>query len=151
MRVVKLNGDLVGECFPVGVVLLETADDVAQRTSNEEVLLEKAQFLACFGVVVGVEDLADRFRHVLLAHGFLVSAAVERIEIELLRSFRFPKTQEVHCLRAVARNRNVVGNADEFAETGPDGFLFAFLVGDHFDVAVNRNLLLVLRADDFPR
>ena len=55
--VVELDGDFFGEGFPVFVVALEAANDVAKRASDEEVLLEQAEFLAGLGVIVRVKDL----------------------------------------------------------------------------------------------
>ena len=149
--VVQLDGDFVGEFRPVGIVLLEAADDVAQRAGGEKVLLEEAQFLAGLGVVVRVENLADRLGHVFLADGFLVAATVEGLEVEFLGGFRFPEAQKIDCLRAEARDRNVIGHADDFAEVHPDGAALPASVVHRLNVSVDGDFLLVLRTDDFPR
>ena len=151
MGVVELDGDFLGEGFPVFVVALEAADDVAERAGDEEVLLEQAEFLAGLGVVVRVKHLRDRFGGVFLPDGLLVAAAIERIEIKLGRGFRFPESQEVHRLGAVAGDRNVVGNADDFAVVHPLVAGLARGVGDGVHAAVNGNFLDVLGTDDFPR
>ena len=43
VRVVELDGDLVGQRAPVGVASAEAAHEVGQRAGDEEVLLHEAQ------------------------------------------------------------------------------------------------------------
>ena len=151
MGVVELDRDLLREVFPVLVGPAEAADDVLERTGDKEVLLEQAQFLAALGLVVRVENLRDGFAVVLFAHGFLVTAAVEGLEIELLRRSRFPEAQEVHRVGAVAGHRNVVGNADQFLPAHPARDVVAAVVEDVLDVAIDLDLGGVLGPDDLPR
>ena len=46
VRVVELDGDLVGQGRPVVVRAAEAGDDVGQRAADEEVLLDEPQRLA---------------------------------------------------------------------------------------------------------
>src|SRR5262249_51781052 len=46
VRVIELNGNLVGERVPVCVTLAEAANKVRQRTGDEKILLNKAQSLS---------------------------------------------------------------------------------------------------------
>ena len=148
--VVQLNGNLVGKLGPIGVVFLKAADDVAQRAGGEKVLLEQAQLFAGLGVVVRVEDLADGLGHVLLPDRFLVASAVEGLEIEFLRRFRFPKAEKIDRLRAETRDRYVIGNANNLAEVDPNRAGVSASVVYRLDVSVDGDFLLVLRADNFP-
>ena len=114
-------------------------------------MLEETKFLACLGVVVRVEDFADRLGHVLLADRLLVTAAVEGVEIEFFGSLGFPEAEEIDRLGAVAGDGNVIRDTDDLAETDPDRAGVAEAVVHCLDMAVDWDLLLVRGADDFPR
>ena len=149
--VVQLDGDLVGKLGPIGVVFLKAADDVAQRTGGEKVLLEQAQLFAGLGVVVRVENLADGLGHVLLPDRFLVASAVEGLQIEFLRRLRLPEAEKIDRLRAETRDRYIIRHADDLAEVDPDRAGASASVVNRLDVSVDWDFLLVLRADDLPR
>ena len=58
VRVVELDGDLVGEVAPrVGGLAEVPAQDVAQRTGDKEILLHEPQLLARLALVVRIKDL----------------------------------------------------------------------------------------------
>jgi hypothetical protein len=46
MRVIKLDGNLLGKFPPGSLCLLESADDIIKRGSTPEVLLLQAKFFA---------------------------------------------------------------------------------------------------------
>lgn len=46
MGIVELDDDFVGEILPTFVIFAVAAKDVAEGASDEEVLLNKAQFFA---------------------------------------------------------------------------------------------------------
>ena len=151
MGVVELDRYFIWEGPPVGIVFFKAADDVPQRAGNKEVLLDEAEFLAGFSLVVWVEHLAHRLSHIFLLHGLLVAAAIEGIKVKFLGGFGFPQAQEIHSLRAISGNGNVVGDADQLAEVRPHAGRLAKAVGVRFDMAVNRDFLGMLRTNDFPR
>ena len=61
VRVVELDGDLLGQRAPVGVAAPEAPHEVGQRAGDEEILLHEAQALAHARGVVGVEHARERF------------------------------------------------------------------------------------------
>ena len=82
MGVVELHGEALVKGVQ-GVSPHEVdADHVLERAGDEEVLLREAELLADLRLVVGVEDLADRFGNDLLVDGLVVVADVEGLEIE---------------------------------------------------------------------
>ena len=130
---------------------MEAADDVAQRAGDEEVLLDQAQLLARLGLVIRVKNLGDRLALRLGRERLAVAAAVERLEIDLLRRARFPQAQEIHRVGAVAGDRDVVGHADDLRRVHPARDVVALVVEDVFHVAVELDRLRVFRPHDFPR
>ena len=88
---------------------------------------------------------------VLFAHGFLVTPAVEGLEIELFGGARFPEAKEVHRVGAVAGHRDVIGNAHQFLPAHPARDVVAAVVEDVLDVAIDLDLGGVLGAHDLPR
>ncbi len=61
MRIVKLNGNLVGKRLPVGVGSSEAAHEVGKRASDEKIFLHETQSLTHGRVVVGVKHPGQRF------------------------------------------------------------------------------------------
>ena len=152
VRVVELHGDFGVEVLPgVARDAEVAADDVAQRTGDEKILLHEAQLLAVLGLVVRVKHLRDGLADGLLAHGVHVAAAVEGDQVELLGRTRSPETEEVHRLRAVAGDRNVVGHAEDRLGVHPARAGVAFVIEDVFHAAVDLHVGRVFGADDFPR
>ena len=149
--VVELDGDFLWKGLPIGIALVEAADDVAQRAGDKEILLHESEFLSDLGFIIRIKNLADRFGHVFLMNGLLVSAAVEGFKIKFLGGAGFPQAEEVDGFRAEAGNRDVVGNAENLATADPLWAGVARVVTDIFDMAVNRYFGGVLGADDFPR
>ena len=151
MGVVELDRDLVGEVAPGAGQALEAADDVAQRARDEKVLLDEAQLLARFRLVVRIKNLGDGFALGLGGERLAVTAAVEGLEVDFLRRTRFPKAEEIHRVGAVAGDRNVVGNADDLLGVHPARDVVALVVEDIFDVAVELDRLGEFGPHDFPR
>ena len=82
--VVELDGDFIREIVPVVVAPTEASDDILERAGYEEILLDQAEFLAAFGLIIRVEDLGNGLAGVLVTHCFVVAAAVEGFEVEVL-------------------------------------------------------------------
>ena len=150
MRVVELHGHLFGKALHVGVHLPEAAHDVVERARHKEVLLHEAQLLAVFRGVVRVEDLRDALGPALFADSVHVAATVEDVEVQLLAGLRLPQAHEIHGVRAVADNRNVVGQAHELLVVHPLVVGVAHVVEARVDAAEDADALLVFRADDLP-
>lgn len=83
VRVVQLDGDLVGELPPGAFGLLETTDNVVEGRGHPEVLLLQAELLSTLQVVVGVEDGADRLGTLLVGDRVFIVTAVEFLEVKL--------------------------------------------------------------------
>ena len=121
VRVVQLDGELVGEGAEVGVLLLEPPDHVGNRAGHEEILLLEAQLLALVALIVRVEDLGDVLGVDLLLHGAAEVAFVEELEVEVARRARRPKAQGVRGVGAVADDERIVGQPDDVAGLDPVG------------------------------
>ena len=150
MGVVELDRGLLGEIVPILIAPPEASDDVLERAGDEEILLDEAEFLAALGVVIGIEHLGNGLARVLVVHRLVVAAAVEGLEVEILRRLGGPEPQEVHGRRPVTRNGNVVGNADEFLRPCPLRHVVADRIEDILDHSVEFDLGGVLGADDLP-
>src|SRR5439155_21228848 len=99
----------------VVVVALVGADNVADRTGDEEILLDEAQFAAGGGRLAGIEDFGDRLRLNLVLDGLEVVALVEDADVELVRGAGGIETQIVDRLAAVAGDEHVVRHAEDRA------------------------------------
>ena len=111
VRVVQLDHGLVRKLVPVAVLEAEAAENVIQRTGDEEVLLLEPQFPALRRTVVGIQHLADVFRVDLLLHGPSVVAYVEEPKIEFLAGAGSPQPQDIHFVGAVTGNQRDAGLA----------------------------------------
>ena len=61
MRVVELNGGLVGQRGPIIACGAEATDEVGQRAGDEKVFLEKSQTFAFRRVIVGIQHAREGF------------------------------------------------------------------------------------------
>ena len=109
MRIVDVDGDLLGEVVDVHADFLVVAHDALDAGGDEEVLLDKAQTAAIVRAVIRIEVARDALDEVaivvLLAHLFLRQAAVIRkIAVDLC----VPEAQRVDRVVVVADNRHVV-------------------------------------------
>ena len=151
VRIVQLDGDLLGEELPVVVVqLLEAADNILQRSGAEEVLLLEAQFLTVHGGVVRVQHLGDGLGEFHVLHGGDVVAVVEVAEAEVVGGLGAPEAQVVHGVVLVARNRGVVREGEHVVLRFPAVAELALVVHPAHHVAVERDLDGVRRTGDFP-
>ena len=89
------------------------ADDIAHRAGHQEVLLHQAQLLARHHRIGGIEDAGDVFAADLLLHGADVVAAVEDLDVEVLRRARRNRRRKIDVVAAVADDRHVAGHADD--------------------------------------
>ena len=62
MRVVELDGRLLGQRPPVRIRLAEPADDVGERAGNEEIFLQQSKSAPLRGVIVGIKNTRQRLR-----------------------------------------------------------------------------------------
>ena len=149
VRIVQLDGDLLGEELPVVVVqLLEAADNVLQGGGAQEVLLLEAQFLTVHGGVVRVENLRNRFGEFHVLHGGDVVAVVEVAEAGVVGGLRAPEAQVVHGVVLVARNRSIVREGEHVVLRFPAVVEPALVVHPAYHVAVERDLDGVGRAGE---
>ena len=125
---VEMDEHLVRERLPAGVRLLVAAEDVLERTGDEEILLAEAEFLAGRRVVVGVEDLGEVLGEHLRLDGLDVRALVEVGEVELVYGLRAPEAEGVHGV-AVADDRQIVRNALDLLRRLPAPLLAALGIG----------------------
>src|SRR5690242_21506448 len=105
MRIVHLDGDLLGNLFQIGIVGEESAQNVPQSASNEEVLLQEAQFFARFHLIRRIQHARDVFAGDLLLDGANVITAIENLDIEVFGSLRGKEAQIIDGSSAVTGNR----------------------------------------------
>src|ERR1700745_3538714 len=84
MRIIKLDGNLVPEASPVGVVAAVAADKVGQPTRPGAVFLEEAQALSLAGGVIGIENAGYRLGSESTRQGLCESATAEFLKIEVV-------------------------------------------------------------------
>jgi hypothetical protein len=80
VRVVELDGHLVGKARNIAFLLEMPANEILQRSGREKVFLPQAQLFASRGDVARIENLRDRFRANLVGVGADIVALVEYIE-----------------------------------------------------------------------
>ena len=68
MRVVDVNGDLVGQVVKGFILRKMVVENILQRRTDEEILLRQPQQLALGVVIRRVEHLRDGLGHRVLLH-----------------------------------------------------------------------------------
>ena len=150
MCVVQLDCDLGGKFPERTVILLESADDVADGTGYQKVLLNQAQFLAGNYGIGGIEHLGDSFGLDLLLDGFEIVAVIKDPHVEVAGRARRVKAEEMDCPPAVTRNEHVVGQADESFPVHPHGIVDTVPVDPMLDAAIDRDHAGFIRAGNLP-
>ena len=151
VRIVELDSRFLRKRVERAVFGFVAADDVLQRSGNEENLLDEAELASDGGFVVRVKHLGDGFATRFFVNRFDVSAFVELVEIEIARGFRFPEAEEVNRFCLVADNRNIPRHGDERLRVDPARAEVAVFVVGQLDVPVNRNFEAAGRAAEVPR
>ena len=121
MRVVDVDGNLVGEICQRAVHREVVAEDALYRRTDEEVLLLQAQQLALGVVVGGVEHLGDGLRLRALRQRLGILPLREQRHVEVGDVARTPQPQTADRIAVRARDHHVVGDSLN---------LFAVLVAD---------------------
>ena len=113
MRVVELDGGLLGQRPPVRVRLAKPANGVGERTGDEEIFLHQTECAALRRVVVRIENARQRFRVERFGDRSDEIAAAELLKVERMRRRRAPQPKRVDRLAAVSDHRTVVRHADQ--------------------------------------
>ena len=113
MRVVELNGDLVGQRGPIIAGGAEAADEVGQRAGDEKVFLKESQTFALRRVIVGIQHARDRLGGERFGQRADEIAAAELGEVEIIRRLDGPQAQRVDGFAAIADHGPVIRNADQ--------------------------------------
>ena len=119
MRVVELNGGLVGQVAQIFVLREMPPDDVGQRARHEEILLLEAQLAAALEFVGRIQNRRDGFRQRLVEHRLLVVALVEHLQIEFRRCTRAPQPQIVDRTTAKTNDRRIEWHAHDLRSVDP--------------------------------
>ena len=109
VRVVEVNGNLVGQVVEVSVFFEMVEEYVLQRGGDEEVFLPQTQFATGRGAVVRVEHPRDVLEPVLELGGACIIAGVEGIEVNLCRGAGLPEAQCADAIGAMAGDDIVEG------------------------------------------
>ena len=146
VRVVQLDGGVLGQRAQVVVRHQVAPHQVLQRGRGEEVLLLEAQFTPLRRRVVGVQHARERFgEHLVLGRGEVV-ALVELRQVEGLRGLGRPQPQRVDVARAPAGDRHVVADRDHALLRRPVVAVAQLVI----DLAAERDLVAHLGAGQFP-
>ena len=151
MRIVDVDGDLLGEIVDVHADLLIVAHDALDAGGDEEVLLDKAQAAAIVRAVIRIEVARDALDEVaivvLLAHLFLRQAAVIRkIAVDLC----IPEAQRVDRVVVVADDRHVVRHCHDRHRILVDEFEAAVRHLLHVGIAVELDVDGLIRLAVLP-
>ena len=120
--VVELDRHLVRQFLPAVAALPEPANDIAQRTGDQEVLLQEPQRSAPRRRIVRIEHPRQRLGDGLVKHRAKKLAAGEFAEIEEVGRRRGPEPQGVDRLAAVADDRTIVRNTQQVNRLARDLF-----------------------------
>ena len=115
VRVVHLNAVVFCEVLHCAEHCPVLSDKVSDCGCGEEILLLQTEYLAGFGLIVGVEDTGDVLGGTLLFTCLGEPALVKEAEIELIVSFCLPQTQRADIFSSVAYHGVVVGNCVHIA------------------------------------
>src|SRR5262245_49442890 len=113
MCVIELDGSLLRQLFPIRVVAKEAAHQVSQRTRNQEILLDKSQFLSGHGGVVGIQHASQRFRFESPTQCTDEISGAEFLKVEIIRSSRSPEAESIDGFSSVAYHRTIVRYAKQ--------------------------------------
>ena len=120
VRVVELDGDLVGKRAPVGIGSAEAAHEIGERAGDQKILLHEAQALPHARGVVGIEDPRQGFGREPLGQRAHELAVAERLEVEVVGRRGGPEPERVDGLAAVAHHRAIEGQADQARRPADD-------------------------------
>ena len=118
VRIVELDGDLLGQGAPVGVALPEAPHEIGQRAGDEKIFLHKAQSLPHARGVVGIQDPRQRFGLERLGQRADEIAAAEFLKVEVIVRRRGPEPERIDGLAAVTHHGTIERNADQTGRTG---------------------------------
>jgi hypothetical protein len=113
MGVVQLDGGLLGQQIPIGVVGAETADDVVDGAGAQKILLQETQLPADRSRIVGVQHSADRLRRQRRGDRAHKIAVAELMKVERAGRAGGPQPQGVDGLAAIANDRTVKGDSQK--------------------------------------
>src|SRR5262249_54863738 len=114
----------------------------------QEILLHEPKPLAHARGVVRIQHPCQGLGSEFLRHSADEFAVAERLKVEVVRGGRFPETQRVDRLSAVADYRPIVGDADETRWAARDDPQFA---GARLERTVELDFDLLMRPGDLPR
>ena len=126
MRVIELDGHVIGQFGNVITFRQEPAQQVLNGGGGKEILLFQAQFLAAFGGVIGIKHAGDGTRQSLGRVGRHIVAAVEAGQIEHIHRLGIPQAQRVGPFAFPPHGGRVKGGGENAFPRGPDGFATLF-------------------------
>ncbi len=148
--VVELDGRRVRQVEQVLVHVQVAAQQVLQRSRDEEVLLAQAQFLARLGAVSRVQHPRDAFSPCHLGHRPQVVTGIETFQVQLFQRPRTPQAQGIDAGPAPTDHRSVVGHRPHGLARPPHLALLAVGVVHRFDAAAKADGVDHLGALELP-
>ena len=151
MRVVQLDGGVIGQCCQCFKLDQVACDQILQRGGGKEELLAQAQLLAGFGVVARIQNAGDSLGAHAVAQRAHVVAAVELLQVQRLGRARGPQAQRIGVVAASADHGGVIGDRREDFRGIPDIGGPALGVGAGADRAAEPNDIGHLGPHELPR
>lgn len=148
VRVVHLDDNVVRKLAVGHIELVESTENVLQRSRAPQILLAEPKELALVHVVVGIQHLGDVPNIRACSDRSLVVARVERVEIEPGLRDSLPETDVSRVLGAVSGDRGVVGLGKTFLTPRPDR---PVRVRHVLDVSVEPDRVGHIETGDLPR
>ncbi len=137
-----------GELLPIAVAATKAANQIGQRTGDEEILLHETERLPDARRVVGVQHAGDGFRGERFAKRSGEVAAAELLKVEIIGSCRRPESQRVDRLAAVTDDWSIERHADQGGRLPGDGPQTAAL---QFKGTIQFDFDGLIRPRDLPR
>ncbi len=150
MRIVQLDAVHFMKALDGQSAADALAQHVLDRAGDEEILLLQAQTLAFQLLVVGVEDLGDRFRGDFLLDRAVIVPAVEIGEVKGLRGLRTPQAKQRAGIDAVTRDGRIIRYTNHYPRRHPLDPITALLILIRLGMPAQFDHLRELRPGNLP-
>ena len=151
MRIVRLDGNALGEFLPVlAVFLLIRADDVLKSRRDEHILLLEPEHLAGVCLVVRIEDAGYSLDVAAKFHSRRIVAPVIGVHIEVfLIRLGGPEAESIDRVSSVSHNGYVVRHGEDRVSALPGKPVFSVLLVP-YNVTAEADDDCVFRLSDLP-
>src|SRR5260370_17084597 len=147
MGVVELDGNLIGQLFPICIVAQKTSHQVSQGTSDQKIFLHEAQLLSDGGGVIWIQHPSQRFGFESSAQRAYEISSAEFLKVKVIRSSRSPEPEGVDRFTSVAHHRTIEGYAEQARRSIRNHFDMPV---SHFEAAIQLDLYFLVGTSNLP-